>query len=774
MPTTSSSTEARRRRGREVSAEARRIEPAEKAFFEAVYAAYSGLVAALYNFAPMSGHPGGSLSAGRIAHALIFGGLDYDFRRPGLAEADVLSFTAGHKALGLYAMWALRNELVRIAEPQLLPPEELQLRLEDLLGFRKNPAQETPLMRRLKVRTLDGHPTPAVAFVPVATGASGVGVSTGAGLALAALDDWGADAPKVHLIEGEGGITPGRVHETLSAAATLGLANLVLHLDWNQASIDSDRVCGDESGPGDYVPWSPAELFALHDWNVVDAGDGRKIEQVLAAQRTAMSLRTGQPTAIVYRTTKGEGYGIEGRGSHGAGHPFCSDGYFNALSRFEAAFQVKLPRVAAEKKPEAVEKGFYDTLMAMRAAFEARPELAKEAAARLKSAAGRLAQAKRTRREGAPRLERLYGPDLTPAEAPSGAALEPGQPLPTRGALGKALGALNRLTGGAFVVSAADLLDSTSVSGANAGFPAGFYHARKNPGSRLIPVAGICEDAMGGLMAGVSSYGRHIGVTSSYSAFIAALEHVPARLHAIGQQAAKAATGQAGRTWIMVNAHAGPMTGEDGPTHADPQALQLLQGNFPPGSCITLTPWEPGEVWPLLIAGLKARPALLAPFVTRPATPTADRAKLGLPPAALAAEGVYAWRRADVAATVVLQGCAAATVFARDVLPKLDAEGKRLNVFYVASAELFDLLPEERRRKLFPPELAAHALGISDFTLPTLHRWVTGEEGRRRSLHPFAKGRFLGSGDWEQVVREAGLDGKSQLEAVRSWLDMLA
>ncbi len=68
----------------------------------------------------------------------------------------------------------------------------------------------------------------------------------------------------------------------------------------------------------------------------------------------------------------------------------------------------------------------------------------------------------------------------------------------------------------------------------------------------------------------------------------------------------------------MVNAHAGPMTGEDGPTHACPQPLQLLQDNFAKGSSITLTPWDPQEVWPLLIAALNARPALLAPFVTRP------------------------------------------------------------------------------------------------------------------------------------------------------------
>ena len=57
---------------------------------------------------------------------------------------------------------------------------------------------------------------------------------------------------------------------------------------------------------------------------------------------------------------------------------------------------------------------------------------------------------------------------------------------------------------------------------------------------------------------------------------------------------------------VLVCAHAGLKTGEDGPTHADPQALQLLQENFPRGTAITLTPWDPQECWPLLAAAFRA------------------------------------------------------------------------------------------------------------------------------------------------------------------------
>ena len=219
----------------------------------------------------------------------------------------------------------------------------------------------------------------------------------------------------------------------------------------------------------------------------------------------------------------------------------------------------------------------------------------------------------------------------------------------------------------------------------------------------------------------------------------------------------------------MVNAHAGPKTGEDGSTHADPQALQLLQNNFPDGALITLTPWDPAEVWPLLVRALLARPAVLAPFVSRPAETVVDRAALRLPPASAAAEGVYALRRADTLRTVVLQGSGTGNAFMSHVLSRIDEEELAVNVFYVASAELFDLLGEERRRKVFPPELMTQAMGITDFTLATMHRWIRSEEGLRASLHPFKKSGYLGSGSGERVLADGGLDGASQLAAIRAW-----
>jgi len=228
------------------------------------------------------------------------------------------------------------------------------------------------------------------------------------------------------------------------------------------------------------------------------------------------------------------------------------------------------------------------------------------------------------------------------------------------------------------------------------------------------------------------------------------------------------------RPFVLICGHAGMKTGEDGPTHADPQALQLLQENFPAGSAITLTPWEPGEVWPTLAAAFRARPALIAPFVTRPKEQVPDREALGLPPAEEAAQGVYRMVDSpDPAGAVVLQGSEVAYVFVQDVLPRLRADGWDLAVVYGASAELFDRLAPEERARIYPGWLAGRAMGITGFTLPTMYRWVTGEAGRAHTLHPFAKGHYLGSGSGERVIHEAGLDGEGQYRAIRAFLDAL-
>ena len=744
---------------------------------------YRSLCALMYNYVPMSGHPGGSISSGRFVACLLFDALDYDFSDPERPEADVISYAAGHKALGLYAMWALRNEVARISAPELLPAKtKLQLRLEDLLGFRRNPVTSTPLFRALEAKPLDGHPTPATPFVRLATGASGVGVASSIGLALGAADYYGEDAPRIHIVEGEGGLTPGRVAEAMAAAGTTSLGNALMHLDWNQASIDTNHVCREGDQPGDYVQWTPAELAYLHDWNVVTVPDGSDLQQIVAAQRHAAKIDNGQPTIIVYRTTKGWQYGIEGRASHGAGHKLCSADFYESIRPYEDMVELELPRCDADDPPcshgsdaDVVEKCYWEALVTVRQAIEARTGMVEILGARLRAARERLHARKRGPRAKAPRVEAIFEHTAAVKDTPDHLRLKPGTKATLRGELGKVLDQCNRISGGGLFIAAADLLGSTSVATAGKGFANGYWNARTNPDARLIAIGGICEDAISGVMSGLSSYGRHIGVGSSYGAFIAPLGHIASRLHAIGNQARQAVSPGPYRPFFLVLAHAGLKTGEDGPTHADPQALQLVQDNFPRGTMITLTPWDPQELWHLVCEALGKRPAVIAPVVTRPSEPVLSRQALGLAPPEAARQGLYLLRAASGTGegTVVLQGSEVAYAFIQETLPLLEKDGIDLDVFYVASSELFDLLSPEDQEAIFPEKRARTAMGITGFTLPTMYRWITSARGRAATLHPYQKGHFLGSGPGARVLEEAGLDGKSQYEAIKRYVSIL-
>jgi len=751
-------------------------------FFEQLDLVYRSVCALMYNYVPTSGHPGGSISSGRIVASILFQTMDYDISDPDRPDADIISYAAGHKALGLYNIWALRNEILRISKPELLPDIELlQLRLEDLLGFRRNPITETPLFKKFKVKPLDGHPTPATPFVKLSTGASGVGMTTSIGLAFGMMDMYGDNAPRIHIIEGETGLTPGRVSEAMAAAGTASLKNIVLHVDWNQASIDSNKVCRDNDLPGDYVQWNPMELAALHDWNVIEVPGGMDFQQVLAAQAKAGMMGNNQPTAIVYRTTKGWKYGIEGRASHGAGHNLCTDGFYEAVKPFLEVGAKTLPhcdvneqRCQGGKKKDVIEACYWDALQIIRNYFEKNRALTDAFAERLSQAKSRLDKQGRNPREKAPSVEQIVKVAKEQAlNTPEELSLKPGTATTLRGELGKVLQYYNKKSGGAILTASADLLGSTSVSSIGKGFSDGYYNADSNPDSRILSIGGICEDAMVGIMAGLSTFGGHMGACSSYGAFIAALGHVPARLHAIGCQARQFVTKDPYKTFILICAHAGLKTGEDGPTHADPQALQLLQDNFPLGTSITLTPWDPAEFWLLVSTALAKQPAVLSPFVTRPTEIILDREALGIAPVNDAVTGLYQLKKPQGKAdgTVVLQGSEVAYAFIEETMPLLKTKGVDLSVYYVSSAELFNLLSSETQEQIFPEKHAREALGITGFTLPTMYQWIQSRKGREATLHPFQKGHYLGSGQAEMVLAEAGLDGESQFKAIRKYLD---
>ena len=147
---------------------------------------------------------------------------------------------------------------------------------------------------------------------------------------------------------------------------------------------------------------------------------------------------------------------------------------------------------------------------------------------------------------------------------------------------------------------------------------------------------------------------------------------------------------------------------------------------------------------------------------------------MGLPSIMETVNGVYALRKADPKAkkyhgTLVLQGNAVATIFVSEVLPRLDEAGYNFNVYYVSSVEMFNLLKPAEQENIFPSKLAYESMGITDFTLPTMYRWVRTPEGIAATLHPFRNGHFLGSGSAAKVLQEAGIHAEGQWTAISKY-----
>ena len=474
-----------------------------------------------------------------------------------------------------------------------------------------------------------------------------MGFGASLGLALAAADYFGDDAPRVHIVEGEGGLTPGRVAEAAAFAGTAGLHNAVVHLDWNQASIDSNAVTRDGDRPGDYVQWDPREFFYLHDWNVVEVPDGFDLGLILTAQRRALAMDNGQPTAIVYRTTKGWQYGIEGRKSHGAGHKLCSPEFRATMEPLLGPGAPGLPgceggRCRGGDDAAALEECYWETLLLLRRILEDDAATCRALARRVAASRERLEARHRAPRPGRPRHRPPLRRPPTRRDSPAGAGPGSGRAAsPCGSSWARCSATSTRPRAGPSSSPPPTCSTPPPSRRPPPGSRPGFLHLGTNPGSRTLSVGGICEDGLSCVLSGVSAFGQHAGAGASYGAFLSPLGHIAARLHAIGNQMRPQVEPGPSRPFVLICGHAGMKTGEDGPTHADPQALQLLQENFPPGMAITLTPWEPAEVWPLTAAAFRARPALIAPFVTRPKEPVPDRAALGLPPAEAAAQGVY-------------------------------------------------------------------------------------------------------------------------------------
>ncbi len=216
-----------------------------------------------------SGHPSSCCSAADIVAVLFFSVMRYDPKNPKLPNSDRFVLSKGHAAPLLYAAWA---------EAGLFPASDL-----------------------LKLRTLtsdlEGHPTPRLPFVDMATGSLGQGLAAGVGLAFNAKAIDKTDY-RTYVLMGDGESVEGSVWEAAEVARNAGLDNLCAIVDINRLG-QSDPTMLQHDMEAYRLRWTGFGWHAI----VVD---GHDIGALVAAFEEAARTK-GRPTVLLAKTFKGRG-----------------------------------------------------------------------------------------------------------------------------------------------------------------------------------------------------------------------------------------------------------------------------------------------------------------------------------------------------------------------------------------------------------------------------------------------------------------------------------
>jgi transketolase len=217
-----------------------------------------------------SGHPTSSMSAADLMAVLITRHFLYDWNDPKEPNNDHLVFSKGHASPLLYSIF----KAVGVISD------------DELLSFRKFGSR------------LEGHPTPVLPWVDVATGSLGQGLPIAVGIALAGRK---LDQLPYHVwtLTGDSELAEGSIWEGLDKAGYYGLSNFTAIFDVNRLG---------QRGPTEYqwetdVYRDRVQAFGCRAI-VIDGHDLEQVDEALEQAREA----TGKPTVIIARTVKGKGF----------------------------------------------------------------------------------------------------------------------------------------------------------------------------------------------------------------------------------------------------------------------------------------------------------------------------------------------------------------------------------------------------------------------------------------------------------------------------------
>ncbi len=730
-----------------------------------------------------SGHPGGSRSRVHMMVTTMLSGVArWDIRHPEKRFGDRFVLVGGHTVPLIYTSLAVLNEALRVKLAQtgdaryaVPEPKERMLTWEDLLGFRRNSFEDPSGVRR---KGLSGHAEMEgkTLCLKFNTGPSAHGSPAAAGQAMA-LKRAGAEGVKVFAFEGEGGLTPGGVHETKNSAWGLGLDNLYYVIDWNDFGIDETPISR-------VVYGTPTEWFGGHGWRVVGTEQGSEWEPVT---RTLMELVWGEnpgrvPSVAWLKTRKGRGYGVYDNKSHGTPLPMNCEQFWANMGAFADRYGVRFSgfNEPAPKDPAALREQFRANLEAVIGVLRADQELVDYLADRLvelgESVPTEIPSFRLDTTRNPWKDERLYNFEKYPAEMYA----RPGDKQPNRAGLAK-WGAWANAFGKEnygrplFLACSADLAGSTNIIGFAQKFGDvsgwGVYDRETNLEGSLLPTE-ITEFTNAGMMVGMASvnfaedpfkeFQGFYGATSTYGAFV----YLHYGLLRLFSQMAQDCQFKLGKVlWVV--GHSGPETAEDSRTHFgifSPGVTQL----FPRGRVIDLHPWEHNEVPVVIAAALRQDVPIVALHLTRPPVEIPDRKALGMESHFAAAKGAYLirdYKPGKRMGTVIVQGTST-TANVVKILPELDKAGLNVKIVAAISPELFRLQPASFRDKVLSRADLVDSMCITNRARRLMADWMSTDISLEYTLSSDRDDRWRTGGTVEEVVKEAGLSPDSILEGI--------
>lgn len=680
--------------------------------------------------ASKSGHPGGSSSkAEQVLTLLASGVVGFDALNPKHPGRDRVVWSAGHCTPLFHALVSLVYEALRRKGVQLDPEaQEAAVYPEQLVAFR---ALGGP----------SGHVESYSALADTSTGSSGHGIS--AGLGLAVLHRSCGLPTRAFVIAGDAETEEGMTYEARNVASTLGVGNLTVVLDYNNMGIDGLIT---EAMPSPYV-----NHWFAPGWNIIEV-DGHNILELAYAYRLAeQGLGTGKPTVVVSHTIKGRYYGkLEGTSdSHGT--PLSHPEYVEAMRKLGFDIPGQEGDAAADIR----------TVVSALGASE-RDYLVErlEAAARRIVPEDELKERLATALAGRPMADytSLRRPEALPAELvfPEGGA------VPTRRATEAWFAWAMKHT--AFLyIGCGDLMKSILTGKAESVYGVITKDNVLGRGFRF----GIAEQNMAMMSAAMAQDTlpggfRPMSAFASYGVFAPMMSNA-VRMTLINTDV----NPRAKAFFILLAAHDGPETGEDGPTHHGLFWMSLFTAY--PGIKV-YKPLDANETVEMLFhAARRGEPIALS--VARPPTPVLKRGD-GVPPAIAAINGAYTFRpfrgnRKRKLVLVVCGGQVMANVL--EVLPEIE-ETADVKIVAVTSPQLFH---ELRQRD---PTKANEVLSDEERQyVVTLHNGWPG------FLYPFllppdyptrvfGMDRFSRSGRPREVYHRAGFDPDGLREKILSRL----